>query len=273
MSSLTVVDKKYLDSILAFSSGWVLDFTDQTFKEFFKNSLNVNIYDEVYAVYGHSKGKRLKRFFEINKDDRVGIILKNLLDLWKIDNFKNADKSTLSKFDECTKIVNRLLGIKTEINVVSDFIKKDFGEIKISKLYLDPQLEPVIKQRIEEIKTCLSSKASLSVVFLCGSTIEGLLIDLAAKNIEQFNRSKSSPKKNNVVKKIQDWTLADLIEVAYTEGFIEIDIKKYSHSLRDFRNYIHPRQQAIEQFNPDKHTAEISWKVLQAVIASLSNER
>jgi hypothetical protein len=30
------------------------------------------------------------------------------------------------------------------------------------------------------------------------------------------------------------------------------------YDLKDFRNYIHPRQQAAQAFNPDKHTAEIS---------------
>ena len=29
-------------------------------------------------------------------------------------------------------------------------------------------------------------------------------------------------------------------------------------------------QQAMQNFNPNKHTAEISWKVLQAVIADLT---
>jgi hypothetical protein len=61
--------------------------------------------------------------------------------------------------------------------------------------------------------------------------------------------------------------------VAYELKYIQLDIKKFSHDLRDFRNYIHPRVQAIQNFNPDKHTAEISWKVLQATIASLSGLR
>jgi hypothetical protein len=65
----------------------------------------------------------------------------------------------------------------------------------------------------------------------------------------------------------------NLINVAHDVGLIELDIKKFSHDLRDFRNYIHPRQQALQNFNPDKHTAEISFKVLQATIASLSGQR
>jgi hypothetical protein len=65
----------------------------------------------------------------------------------------------------------------------------------------------------------------------------------------------------------------NLINAAYDIGFIKLDIKKYSHALKDFRNYIHPRQQASQNFNPDKHTAEISWKVLQAAIVNLTGGR
>jgi hypothetical protein len=100
------------------------------------------------------------------------------------------------------------------------------------------------------------------------------LLDLAAKNPQRFNSSKSAPKgKDNKVRALHDWSLENLINVAYEEDFIELDIKKYSHDLRDFRNYIHPRQQASQRFNPDKHTAKISWQVLPATIASLSGQR
>ena len=44
-------------------------------------------------------------------------------------------------------------------------------------------------------------------------------------------------------------------------------------SEKDFRNYIHPRQQLSQNFNPDMHTAKISWQVLQAAIADLTGKR
>ena len=53
-------------------------------------------------------------------------------------------------------------------------------------------------------------------------------------------------------------------------GFLKEDVKKFSHALRDFRNYIHPYQQAASGFNPDIHTAKICWQVLKAAIFQLS---
>jgi hypothetical protein len=90
----------------------------------------------------------------------------------------------------------------------------------------------------------------------------------------KFNTSQSAPKnKEGKVQQLTEWTLDSLINVSYEVGFIKLDIKKFSHTVKDFRNYIHPRQQASQNFNPDKHTAEICWKVLQAIIASLSGQR
>ncbi len=76
--------------------------------------------------------------------------------------------------------------------------------------------------------------------------------------------------KEGKIKQFREWTLNNLIDVAHEIGFLGLDVKKHSHSLRDFRNYIHPHQQMISGFTPDKDTAQISWKVLQAAIADLS---
>ena len=162
---------------------------------------------------------------------------------------------------------------KTELSE-NDFLKQKFSNINLSLLKLDYAFEQVIKQRLEEIGLSLNNGASLSVVFLCGSTLEGLLLNIATQNPEKFNKSKSAPKNSDgKVKALHDWTLDSLINVSYETGIIKLDIKKFSHTLKDFRNYIHPRQQALQNFNPDKHTAEISWKVLQATIANLIGDR
>lgn len=162
---------------------------------------------------------------------------------------------------------------KTEISE-NDFLKQEFSNINLSLLKLDYGFEEVIKQRLKEIELSLNSGASLSVIFLCGSTLEGLLLNIATQNPQKFNKSKSAPKNGDgKVKALHDWTLDSLINVSYEIGIIKLDIKKFSHTLKDFRNYIHPRQQASQNFNPDKHTAEISWKVLQATIANLIGDR
>lgn len=88
----------------------------------------------------------------------------------------------------------------------------------------------------------------------------------------EFNKCEISPKnrKTQKVLAFNEWSLANFIDVSYKLGLIGLDVKKYSHSLRDFRNYIHPYQQMASGFNPDIETAKISWQVLKAAITDLS---
>ena len=60
-----------------------------------------------------------------------------------------------------------------------------------------------------------------------------------------------------------------MINVAHELEWIDLDVKKFSHALRDFRNFIHPHEQMLQQSFPDKDTCTISWYVVQAAINDL----
>ena len=91
------------------------------------------------------------------------------------------------------------------------------------------------------------------------------MLGTASVRAKDFNQSSLSPKdKLGKVKQFEEWTLNDFINVARDLGLVGEDVKKFSHALRDFRNYIHPFQQMASKFNPDQHTAKICWQVLQA---------
>ena len=155
-----------------------------------------------------------------------------------------------------------------------EFLKREFQEISLESIGLDVTVTEILKMRVTEIEKCLSVDAPLSVIFLSGSTLEGVLLGVAIKYPKEFNQSKSTPKdKDGSVKQYPFWTLSNFIDVAYEVGLLAEDVKKYSHSLRDFRNYIHPYQQMNTRFNPDKHTAKISWQVLRAALFQLSNNK
>ena len=75
------------------------------------------------------------------------------------------------------------------------------------------------------------------------------------------------------VKRFQDWTLAQFIDVAADLGILKPDVQKFSHGLRDFRNYIHPYEQLVSHFTPDEHTATVCYQVLKAALASIAGDR
>lgn len=248
---------------------------NQQFSDFFQD-FNIQILSEKYNIKtSGSKMNRLRAFIELENDKLVGEVLESLLEL-----ANNINEIETKDYKQAQHYISRLQGKKTTEEVIkkefteNDFLKQEFSKIDISRLKLDYSFEEAIKQRLVEIELSLKSGASLSVMFLCGSTLEGLLLNIATQNPQNFNKSKSAPKHSDgKVKALHDWTLDSLINVSYDVGIIKLDIKKFSHTLKDFRNYIHPRQQASQNFNPDKHTAEISWKVLQATIANLIGDR
>ena len=253
-------------------NGYVLDFTNNTFAEFFREH-GINIESRKYQFNGTSKMKRLRAFWEVESDKVVGKVLEALLMY-----ARESEEVDQNDYVKAVVIVNRLQGKSSSppqaFASADDFLKREFSRINWQHLNLDTQLNEALEQRVQEIEKTMNAGAALATVFLCGSTLEGLLLDAASKRAEQFNRANSVPNnEDGKPKKFPEWTLSELIEVSHEVGLLSLDVKKHGHSLRDFRNYIHPRQQAVQKFNPDMHTAKISWQVVQAAIADICKKR
>jgi hypothetical protein len=162
---------------------------------------------------------------------------------------------------------------KREVNE-EDFINQEFDETSIYELNLDGFISDILNSRIQEIKANLKANAPLSAIVIIGSTLEGILLGFASKNPKDFNQAKAAPKdKEGKTKYYQDWSLSNFIDVAYELRFIQEDVKKFSHTLRDFRNYIHPYEQMSSGFNPDIHTAKLCWNVLKVAMMQLSKKK
>lgn len=269
--------QKFVESIRG--SGYVLDFSDANFSPFILSISNIDIDEDKYFKYGGSKGKRFRAFIEMENDLIIGKTLQALIQHWEAYQILHDGEST-KQLEMCVskvrKISNRLLGkkeaVSTEISE-EEFLDKDFEEIPIEKIGLSDSLVKIIKERIQEIQSGIRYKTSLSVIFLCGSSLEGILLGVASNNPTLFNQAKASPKdKMGKVFPLYKWSLSNFIDVANEIGFVGLDVKKFSHALRDFRNYIHPYEQWNSGFSPDHYTAKISWQVLKAAIDDLSKK-
>jgi hypothetical protein len=275
MSSLATNDKQVMEKLFQMGDGYVLNFSDRTLGEFFKDDVRVDIYAEKYNYASGSKANRLRGFWQAADDAIVGRSIEKLIAY--IDTQILVGRLDRKNFPlelvQCVQsIAVRLLGSTAQTTTESEFAAKEFGNVSIDKLGLDAAMIGIMKQRIDEIRKCLTAKAPLAVIFLCGSTLEGVLLGIACTKAKDFNQSAASPKdKTSNVKKFYEWTLNDLINVARDLRLVGEDVKKFSHAMRDFRNYIHPYEQMSSGFNPDEHTAKICWQVLQAAITQLSN--
>lgn len=277
--ALTNIEKTKLEKLFAMNSGYVLDFSNRGFGEFITSATKKDIWSESYNQGSGSKANRLRAFWQIESDSIVGKLLLELVEYWNTKKQMNNEVISSSEqvlFNDCKKAATRLIkgnspNSVSDNEMEEDFINREFKSISLTKLNLDNVTVAVITQRIEEIKKCLSIKASLSVIFLCGSTLEGILLNIATKYPQKFNEAVGCPKKENKPLPFPQWTLSSLIDVAYELRILQEDVKRHSHALRDFRNYIHPYQQALSGFTPHEHTAKISWQVLQAAIFEISN--
>lgn len=76
------IDLRLVDELVDFvrGSGFVLDFSDATFKEFFESELKVDIDNPRFAVNGRSKGKRLRYFLQCCDDTTA---VRTLSALWE----------------------------------------------------------------------------------------------------------------------------------------------------------------------------------------------
>jgi hypothetical protein len=161
---------------------------------------------------------------------------------------------------------------KREVNE-EDFINQEFDETSIYDLNLDGFISDILNSRIQEIKANLKANAPLSAIVIIGSTLEGILLGFASKYPKDFNQAKAAPMdKEGKTKFHHDWSLSNFIDVAYELRFIQEDVKKFSHTLRDFRNYIHPFEQMSSGFNSDIHTAKLCWNVLKVAMIQLSKK-
>ena len=77
---LKSIDIKLLDEVFEMGGGYVLDFSNRTFSEFFIEELAINIDDSAFDINGTSKAKRLRCYLRQASTDNV---IKVLLALWE----------------------------------------------------------------------------------------------------------------------------------------------------------------------------------------------
>ena len=278
MSSLKTNEKQILEKLFQMGHGYVLNFSDRTMSEFFEDSLKVEIYADCFDFGSGSKANRMRGFWNVAEDRLVANSINELIEY--IENQILLERLHSSDFPQRLLEKGREIGVRLRGDIQDPqnpedeeeqrFIDRKFDEFSIANLKLEPTVEAVVRQRIKEIEACLSVNAPLSVVFLCGSTLEGILLGLAKQNPQSFNQAYAARKKDGKVLPFQFWTLDNLINVSRELAILGEDVKKFSHALRDFRNYIHPHEQIRSGFHPHEHTAKISWQVLQAAIFEIS---
>ena len=110
-AKIRTMDMPVLDKVFAMEGGWVLNFSNRTFAEFFREELRVDIDDPRWTVQGGSKAKRLRYYLrQVNRKT----VLDTLNALWEYreassvtQNYPELDDTVRAAF---FRIIERLGG-------------------------------------------------------------------------------------------------------------------------------------------------------------------
>lgn len=267
MASLSNGTKRKLEALLGMGGGYVLDFTNASFQDFVVTATDVDPYAGDYA----SKASLLRGLWQELPAAVVSRLNLGLLEYWK--DGKSISSAPIREgeqrmYDELHEEFSGALASDTAIDTA--FLNKDFGEVNLRALPSALTATDVVEARLVEIDKAMKADAPLAVIFLVGSTLEGLLAELAAAQALTFVASGAAPKmRDGKVKEVQAWTLSELIVVAKDIGVLSADVAEHADQVRSFRNFIHPRQQLRENFAPRIETARIAQQVLIGALKDL----
>jgi hypothetical protein len=257
-----------LEELFEMSGGYVLDFSNGSFSRFVENCLGFDPYER----YQGSKAVILRQIWLQEPMPDTARLNLELLEHWHLG--KLAANEDLSRFEEeaYADLQSTFVPLVRETPDESlEFLARDFSEVDLSTLPSELTAQQLVQARLDEIEKCLTAEAPLAVILLVGSTLEGLLMEVALAHPTLFASSVAAPKMKGQPKSVDSWTLSELITVSRVLNVVGEDVLKHAHHVRDFRNYIHPRQQKRDNFEPRMFTAQIAVQVLRAALADLKN--
>lgn len=84
MSGFTHIEKQKLERELGMSGGYVLEFSNRTFEEFFREVVGIEIYEPRFDLGSGSKANRMRAFWQTASDEQLRALLNGLLQGWEI---------------------------------------------------------------------------------------------------------------------------------------------------------------------------------------------
>ena len=113
MSNIGAIDMMFIDDVFEMGGGYVLNISDRTFSEFFREELHINIDDLAYTCNGGSKAKRLRCFLQTVDKPTVVKALKALWEYREVVQQRSGQAGSGSvqiTQDRFQSLINRLEG-------------------------------------------------------------------------------------------------------------------------------------------------------------------
>ncbi len=150
-------------------------------------------------------------------------------------------------------------------SVLDDFVETPVAPGKSFHFITDPKLRKILERDYIEIQKSVISENWKSTIILSGGALEAVLLDLLLKNETLAKSSSKAPKGN-----LNEWDLNELIETGVDIKIVDSQIGKLSHSVREYRNLIHPGVEIRKNLKIEPEEGKIAVEVLNILIRELS---
>jgi hypothetical protein len=265
--------KLKLEHLLGMGNGYVLNYSNASFADFVRDSIGVNPYE------GHegSKAQVLRQLWHSLSSSEFAKLTIDMLEYRRLsEDLGHLESNDRTEADRrlAADIIDQLRPmLEHDERLTGDeaaFLARDV-EFDLSRVVVEVDFQSVIADRLTEVEACYENGSYLATLILCGSTLEGLLYEVAKKHPADYNHAKAAPRHGDKVRPFSDWTLNDLLNCSRELGLLGEDVTKFGHAVREFRNYIHPQQQVREGFRPRRVTAQVARQVLRAALEDLAS--
>lgn len=182
MGNLSHIEKQKVERALSMGGGGVLNFTNRTFEEFFREVVGVQIYDSRYDRASGSKAHRMRAFWDVATTDQIRLCFTGLVEAWSLHSDTPLPASAQAIFQQ---ILQRLGGNPVKANPlhvekvttqISDVVSRKLFSQLIEASNLQPQqrgyaFERFLKDLFDAYG--LSGRASFRLV---GEQIDGSFV-------------------------------------------------------------------------------------------------
>lgn len=139
----------------------------------------------------------------------------------------------------------------------------------------DPELAQIIRTILAEIDSLMIINARRSMVYLSMSTLEGILSNVLAQNINKIKMPPFSypKKKGGTLKDFDRLVLAEKIVLAKELGIIAPEFFDTFKKFKEFRNYMHPLVELQGKHPLDIGLGQIALGLVNHTISKLEKIR
>jgi len=275
MSDLNRREKLKLEKFFEMEGGYVLDFSNRTLSNFVFETLNIDLYADIFAEFGESKANRIRAIWQKESNYKVGKLISEMLDYWKekkVMSYNEITPPEQNLYDECHKIAQRLLAdtVVEEIDVIREVpddknfsllaksiresIDKNEPEAALDRLHT--YVMKFIRQLCENHKIEIKKDESLNAIF--GKYVKFVI---ANEKIESQMTERILKYSIHVIEAFND--------IRNNKSFAHDNpILNYSESVLIFNNvtnsikFIESVEKTLEQENELNETESADWEDL-----------